>query len=69
MKLKKARTCEGCKALDSSGHAIIPCQLRFNNYGGYNAHLGITIRAPQEPCYKPLTIAQLFEAIDLIGGH
>ena len=66
MKLKKARTCEGCRAFTSGNNPIQPCQLHFNNYGGYDSRLGLVKRIPQEPCYKPMTIPDLFLAMELV---
>jgi hypothetical protein len=65
MNLKKARTCYGCRAVNLIVGAPRPCELGFNNDGGYSTKLGMRILKPQEPCYKPLTIPELFEAQDL----
>jgi hypothetical protein len=61
MNKKLPRTCNGCRALGASTN-INSCSLRFNNRGEYMPKFGITRLVPQEPCYKPMTIAELFEA-------
>lgn len=64
MKLSQKKTCEGCRAFVESSSNM--CELGFNNRGRHDAVLGMNIIQPQEPCYKPLTIAQLYEAKDII---
>jgi hypothetical protein len=51
-KLKKPRTCEGCRAFEYINNCDKRCSI------GYYQEYGI----PKEPCPKPKTIQQLIDA-------
>lgn len=62
MKLTKARTCEGCRALASRPLATY-CELGFKTTSKTLIH-GLKLCKPAEPCLKPKTIPEYFEAIE-----
>lgn len=62
LKLKKTRSCLGCRARGGNG----TCSLGFLNRGEYVREFGLHLMKPKEPCYKPLTIPELIEAEKLI---
>jgi len=64
MKLVKAKTCEGCRALAQGQHRAMSCDLRFKVNNRYIASFGVTFTSPAEPCYKPKTIAAFLAALE-----
>lgn len=64
MHLKKAKTCDGCKALCPADHGHRHCELGFDNYGPLDPQFRLSTSVPQVPCYKPRTITELFESRD-----
>lgn len=70
MKLSQKKTCEGCRAyLDGQGFRVTNCELGFRNKGAEMKIAGAVINriSPQEPCYKPRTISELYEAARLVS--
>lgn len=61
MNMSQKQTCERCRVLAVDGR----CELGYNNRGGWISHLGIPRIAPQEPCPKPISIKEYFEALNL----
>jgi len=57
MKLKKARTCKQCKALEETGK--FRCGLWYALSQGHDKHF-IPHPFPLEPCPKPLTNDEFF---------
>ncbi len=64
MKLSQKRTCEGCRA--STPRYQTTCELGFNHKGELIKNLGVHRMVPQEPCYKPKTITELYQAYELV---
>lgn len=65
MKLVKAKTCEGCRALGHGQGNVMKCDLRFRVNNRYIREFGVTLISPAEPCYKPKTISDFILAIEL----
>lgn len=63
MKLSQKKNCEACRA---AGGVHASCELGFDNLGPYDGVLKTYLIRPQEPCYKPRTITELYEAQRLI---
>lgn len=53
MKLKKARTCEGCKALYQSQGEDMKCLLGFGKQCGGKIRI---VTPPEGGCPKPMTV-------------
>lgn len=64
IKLVKAKTCEGCRALGQGQGRAMSCDLRFKVNNRYIASFGVTFISPAEPCYKPKTIAAYLAALE-----
>lgn len=60
MRLSQKRTCNGCRAYWARGREG-RCELGFKNRVAKGAHLFVS-HAPAEPCYKPLTNEEYFQA-------
>lgn len=59
------RTCERCKALDTTARSYEnSCQLGFNNRGPSGA-FGLQQTIPQEPCPKPMTINAFYQELKI----
>ena len=58
MKLKKARTCEGCKALYQSQGEDMKCLLDYGKQCGNKIRI---ISPPEGGCPKPITVAAFVE--------
>lgn len=62
MQISQKRTCEGCRVLDDGQGSFMDCGLGYNNKGKYDSVLGMRITKPQEPCPKPKTYKERYEA-------
>ncbi|MFW9871972.1 MAG: hypothetical protein ACFFG0_02645 [Candidatus Thorarchaeota archaeon] len=62
-KLKKARTCNGCKAFDWTLVGA-ECMLNFKTRGKYNKKIRVTLDySPLEKCYKPINYNDYIEIL------
>lgn len=67
IKLKKARTCEGCKAYIPSNTGTVNCEIGFSiKKQCLTKHFFQAV--PETRCYKPVNIHELFEAQRMMQG-
>jgi len=62
MIISQKKTCDGCKVLDDGIGHFMNCGLGYNNRGRYDHAISMHLIEPQEPCPKPRTYAERYEA-------
>ena len=65
MELKNFKTCNGCRAYDTSINMFGRCGLGFKIASGKLNGYFVTIGKPLEPCFKPKTYSQYISASEI----
>jgi len=70
LRLKRCRTCDGCRALYRRTYGGFSCEFRFSiDTHERTISPGFIIRTPvpAEPCPKPISLRQYGDALDEYG--
>jgi hypothetical protein len=65
MKVSQKKTCGGCRAYVSANLSSASCALGYSNKAVYKEVLGVRMSlhaVPLEPCPKPVSIKDSFDA-------